>query len=715
GATPRRAVGTGAREGGGMATSGRYSIGLDIGGTFTDIVITDAEAGEIEAGKYLTTPRDPSEGALAGLRELLSRRGLALSRCARVVHATTLATNAIIERKGARTGLLTTRGFRDVVRIGRERRYEMYSLTYEFPTPLVPGPLRREVTERVDAEGNVLIPLDEEEARRAVRELVEKGAETLAVCFLHAFRNPAHEERVRELALREFPSLSVSISSEISREIREYERTSTTLANAYVKPLVGRYLRKMEENLDGVPLYLMASNGGITAAATAAAHPVRTLESGPAAGVIAASFFGGLAGEGNVLAFDMGGTTAKLCLVEEGEPHITYTFEVARVQRYRKGSGLPIQVPAIDLIELGAGGGSIARLDRMGLLKVGPESAGADPGPACYGLGGSEPTVTDADLLLGYLNPDYFLGGKMAIYPDRAREAFGRLLAGGLGGDLVRAAWGVHNIVNENMASAVRIHVTEKGKDPRRFTLVATGGAGPVHAFRLAEKVRIPRILCPPSAGVASAVGLLVVPFRTDSVDSYVVRLAEVDWERLDALYRRREGEARALLAGAGAGAGVDPEGVRFSRVVDMCYVGQGFQIPVPVPLGRLTLESARQVEEAFKREYTRFFGRTVGEVKLEVYNWRLFASAQAAAVRLAPTSGLAGDPLKGRRPIYLPEEDGMVEVAVYDRYRLRPGRSYEGPAVVEERESTAIVGPRARFSVEENGNLIIEREEAGG
>ncbi len=693
-----------------MVTGDRYSVGLDIGGTFTDIVIADSQTGEIKAEKYLTTSQDPSEGVIAGLKDILGRENLSLSQVGRVVHATTLATNAIIERRGARTALITTRGFRDVVRIGRERRYEMYSLSYEFPAPLVQGAFRREVSERVDAEGNVIDSLNVEEVRQVLKDLVEREVEALAVCFLHAFRNPSHEERVRELALKEFPSLSVSISSEISREIREYERSSTTLANAYVKPLMDHYLKKIEENVDAVPLYIMASNGGITTAADARLRPVRTMESGPAAGVISASYFGTLADERNILAFDMGGTTAKLCLVERGEPHITYTFEVARVQRFRKGSGLPIQVPAIDLIEIGAGGGSIARLDRFGLLKVGPDSAGADPGPACYDRGGEEPTVTDADLLLGYLNPDYFLGGAMPIYPEHARKAFEPFLGKGLGEDVARVAWGVHDIVNEMMASALRIHVTEKGKDPRRFSLVATGGAGPVHAFRLAEKIRVPRIVCPPSAGVASAVGLLVVPLRTDSVDSYVARLPEVDWKLLDALYRRREEEALKLLTGAG----VDPGEVDFRRVVDMCYVGQGFQIPVPVPIGTLSKESEGEIEESFKREYTRLFGRTVGTVKIETYNWRLFARAQAPPIRLARWAASGGDPLKGRRMIYLPENGGFVEVGVYDRYRLGAGKQYEGPAVVEERESTAVVGPHGRFFVDDIGNLIIEREEAG-
>ena len=452
-------------------SSRRYRFGVDIGGTFTDLVVVDERGGVMLVGKTLTTPRDPSVGVLTGLTRMLAEQGLSARDIEVAVHATTLITNAIIERKGAKTALITTEGFKDVLEIGRELRYDLYDLFLEMPKPLVPRQLRREVRERVRKDGRVSIPLDRAQVETVVQELIDQGVESIAVCFLHSYINDEHELAVERQIGEKHPGMFVSVSSRVAREIREYERTSTTVANAYVQPLADKYLDRLAGKMEGIgfggSLYMMLSNGGIASLRSARELPIRLVESGPAAGALVGGFYGGLVGERNVLAFDMGGTTAKACMVEDGQPMTTYSFEAARVHRFRRGSGLPLKVPAIELMEIGAGGGSIAHLDRMGLLKVGPESAGAEPGPACYGRGGVDPTVTDADLLLGYLNPDYFLGGEMRLDLEAARRAVREKVAGPLNVGEVEAAWGIHEIVNENMAGAARVHIAEKGRDPR--------------------------------------------------------------------------------------------------------------------------------------------------------------------------------------------------------------------------------------------------------
>ncbi|MBI3126691.1 MAG: hydantoinase/oxoprolinase family protein [Candidatus Tectomicrobia bacterium] len=691
------------------ANSGRRLVAaIDIGGTFTDIVIYNPSSGKAAVGKYLTTPNDPSIGALAGLRTLLEEENLRFRNLTQAVHATTLAANAIVERKGAPTGLLTTKGFQDILQVGRESRYDIYDLVPEFPEPLVGGTMRRELTERIAATGDTLQPLSMQEVKVTIQELVDRGAKSIAVCLLHSYVNPEHEEAVGEVIAESFPDISYSLSSKVCPEIREYERTSTTVANAYIQPIVSRYLEDLETNLENVALYIMLSNGGISTAKSAAETPIRMFESGPAAGALSAACFGKLSGFNNVVAFDMGGTTAKTCVIENGHPHISTEFEIARVKRFKKGSGLPIQVSCVDLIEVGAGGGSIARIDSMGLLKVGPDSQGASPGPACYGLGGTEPTVTDADLILGYIDPAYFLGGEMEIFPEAASEAIRKKIAEPLKIEEVQAAWGVHELVNETMAAAARIQLSERGKDPRNFTLIATGGAGPVHAFRLARKVGLRRIVCLPAAGLASALGLLVVPIKVDTVDSHVSPLDQVDLNKINALLADREKKCVALLKAAG----VREREIRIERMADVSFLGQGFPLTIPIPTGKLGPQHIQVIDKTFRELYSSTHGGVIGAVPLQVMNWRIFGLGPdpKANFKFSNLSERGSrNVLKGTRRIYLPENKGYRKVNVYDRYLLKPGQKFKGPALVEERVTTTVVGSRSTFYVDKTQNLIIE------
>src|SRR5215831_495009 len=535
-------------------------IGVDIGGTFTDLVWVDEGTGAVRVVKLLTTPKEPAQAVEQGVVTLLYEVGSAPGSVKSLIHGTTLATNAIIERKGAKTGLLTTAGFRDALEIGREGRYDMYDLFIDPPSPLVPRRLRLEVRERILADGSVLSPLDESSVRAALATLIAEGVEAIAVSLLHAYRNPAHERAVAALIERVAPGLPVSCSSDVVPEIREYERTSTTVANVYVMPLMARYLDDLERKLAEQGLrgnfYVMLSSGGIATPDTAKRVPVRLVESGPAAGALAAARVAREAGESRMLSFDMGGTTAKACVIDGGQPLIAREFEVARADRFKRGSGLPIRVPVIELIEIGAGGGSVARIDSLGLLKVGPESAGADPGPACYALGGREPTVTDADLVLGYLDPEFFLGGRMRLDVEAARRAIEERIARRLGLSLTEAAWGIHRVVNENMAAAARIHGIERGKDLRAYPLFAFGGAGPVHAWHVGRILKVPRILLPFGAGAISAWGLLVAPLAFDFIRTAPLRLDGADWSRINRLFAEMETEGRSVLRAAGVAEG---------------------------------------------------------------------------------------------------------------------------------------------------------------
>lgn len=689
----------------------RVRVGVDVGGTFTDFVLVDEDRDLIFTGKRLTTSEDPSIAITEGVARLLKEAGTDARRLDSVVHGTTLVTNTIIERTGAKVGLITSTGFRDALEMGREIRYDLYDLFLEAPPTLVPRYLRCEVAGRMAPDGEVLQDFDEEGFREVARKLVEdEKVEAIAVCFMHAYRNPEHERRAKAILAETFGGVPVTISSEVAPEIREFERTSTTCANAYVQPMMMRYLERLDRNLRGMglngALYVMLSGGGITTVRAAQAYPIRLVESGPAAGAMAASFYSGLTGVENLISFDMGGTTAKMCLIDGGRPDRKHDFEAGRVRRFMKGSGLPLKVSVVDMIEIGAGGGSLAHIDGMGLLKVGPRSAGSNPGPVCYNLGGAEPAVTDADLFLGYLNPDYFLGGEMKLDMSTVERAIDGKLAKPLGLSTLEAAVGIHDVVNENMAAATRMHLAEKGRDPRRYAMIAFGGAGPVHAYNLARLLKLGRLIVPLGAGVTSALGFLVAAPAIDYVRSYVSRLEQIDWPQLNALFEEMEDEARDLLIESGA----RPDEIAMARSADMRHVGQGFEISVPVPNGTLDASASAGLRESFFAAYQRLFERTVREVPIEALNWRLAASAPVPNIALnfggQPVG--SGRALKGQRDVYF-AETGFAPCKVYDRYALKPGDELEGPAVVEERESTTVVGPGAKAKVDRFHNLVIE------
>ncbi len=697
------------------AESGGVRVGVDIGGTFTDIMVLDAGAGNFHIGKTLTTPDDPGRAVTDGLAETLRAAGLTPGVVSRIVHGTTLVTNAIIERKGVKTGLITTAGFRDAVEIGKEHRYDLYDIFLELPEPLVPRRLRLELNERLLADGTVMTPVDRSEVQALATHLQEQGVEAVAVALLHSYRNPEHERQVEAL-LQEFaPELTVSTSSSVVPEIREYERTSTTIANVYVRPIVASYLGRLEQALADLgfagSLFIMLSSGGICTVETASKYPIRLIESGPAAGALAASEYGRLTGRENLLSFDMGGTTAKACLIDNGEPSTTSDFEVSRVYRFKKGSGLPIKVPVIEMIEIGAGGGSIARVDALGLLKVGPDSSGADPGPACYGNGGTLPTVTDADLVLGYLNPRYFLGGRMQLDVAAAKAAIMEHVAGPLGLSLHAAAWGIHQVVNENMAGAARMHAVENGKDPRSYPVFAFGGAGPVHAYRVAEILKAPQLVVPLGAGVTSTVGFLAAPLAFDFVRTLFAPLDRIDWAEVNGLFAEMEAEGREILGGAG----VQPDDIRVQRTVEMRYAGQGHEVPVPVPDGELGPEARDAIVSSFESTYRRLYARTATGNPIEALTWRVVVSAPRPDLplhllgRSEGLSTMSLDAIKGERLIYLPEDGAFVEVPVFDRYILGPGTRFGGPAVIEERESTLIIGRKSRVVVDDLLNIVVD------
>lgn len=686
-------------------------LGVDVGGTFTDLVILDEATGALRVGKVLTTPKDPAQGVESGITSLLAEADLPGSGVRALIHGTTLATNALIERKGARTALLTTRGFRDAVEIRQEGRYDMYDLFIEPPPPLVSRYWRREVDERLLPDGSVLRPLDEVGARRVVTELIEAGVEAVAVCLLHAYVNPAHERRLADIVRALAPDLPVSCSSEVVPEIREYERASTTTANVYVAPLMARYLEDLERRMRelGIPgqLYIMQSSGGIALPPLARRLPIRLVESGPAAGALAAAQAARQRGETRLLSFDMGGTTAKACVIDDGAPLVAREFEVARADRFKKGSGLPVRVPVIELIEIGAGGGSIARVDRLGLLKVGPDSAGAEPGPVCYGRGGRLPTVTDADLVLGYLDPSFFLGGRMPLDREAARRAIEEHVGRPLGLDAVGAARGIHRVVNENMAAAARIHGIERGKDLRSYPLFAFGGAGPVHCWGVARILKVPRILLPFGAGAMSAYGLLAAPLAFDFVKTGHQRLDAATWSTINQLFEEMEAEGRALLAQAGVPAGE----VRVTRIAEMRYVGQGHEVEAPLPLGSLGAGSLAAITASFEETYRALYHRLPQGMAIEALNWRVTVQGPPPLVPAAPPAvrGDARQAVKSTRQAYFEETGSFVDTPVYDRYALAPGARFAGPAIVEERESTAILGPGARGRVDDGLALVVE------
>ena len=689
-----------------------HALSVDIGGTFTDFSLLNLESGEVTVHKLLTSAEEPARTVMQGTIEVLESIGNNCSDLSVIVHSTTLVTNAIIERKGAKTALLTTKGFRDILEMGREQMYDIFDLTAQLPSPLVPRYLRKEVTERVTRDGEILYSCDEEEALRITQSLIEdEEVEAVAISLLHSYKNSSSETFLKETLQKHFPKLTLSLSSEVAPVINEYERTSTTVADCYMKPSVSRYLLDLKESLEKQGyqrrMLVMLSEGGVMDSDWVRDHPIRLLESGPAAGALAASFYGGLLGKPNLISLDMGGTTAKTCVIEGPRPPVANSMEVARVNRFTKGSGLPIIMPVVDLMEIGSGGGSIAWIDNLGLLKVGPQSAGPNPGPACYGLGGSAPTVTDADLILGYLNPEYFLGGRMDLDVQAARIAVSEL-AKILNLTETEAAWGIYRVVTENMASAARIHIIERNKDPRNYAFIAFGGAGPAHAVEVARTLGVQQVIAPLGAGVTSALGCLTAPLSFEEVRSLPARLQETDWQAVNQIYE--EMKERGLERMMEVGTPLDQ--IQITRKADMRLLGQIHEIQVPISEGSLNPQSVEGIESDFQEIYQNLYSRKNLNIPVEVQNWRLLVSGPTPRVNLRheaianSTDGKAA--MKGSRMAYFPSAGQYVDCPVYDRYKLQPGAQLKGPAIIEEKESTAIVGPTDQGYIDGWLNLII-------
>lgn len=680
-------------------------LGIDVGGTFTDIVLIDDRSGEIHYTKVLTTHYNLAEGVIAGIDKILNMVGASFDQVEYMVHGTTIGTNALIERKGAKTGLITTEGFRDVLEIGRIERPDagLYDIFVDLPAPLVPRYLRREVQERVGADGSVVIPLDEETAREAVRFLKREGVESMAISFIFGFRNPAHERHVRELCEELYPGIPVSISSEIAPEFREYERTSTTVINAYLAPVVSRYLDNLEgqlkERYGAVDLRIMQASGGSMTTDVAKQRAVNIVNSGPAGGALAAAYVGALTGDQQIISIDMGGTSFDIGLIVEGTPRVAAESEF---------EGYPVKIPILDVHAIGAGGGSLAWVDQGGALNVGPESAGSEPGPACYNLGGERPTVTDANLVLGRLNPDYFLGGEMKLYPELAEEAIGKHVAEPLGLSLEEAASGIVRVVNANMVRGISVNSTERGYDVREFALLPFGGAGPLHAVELAQDLGMRRVVVPPYPGTLSAVGVLVADTRHDYVATVAKDERELVADELLAAFREMESEGRAQLKVEN----VPDDRVEIEWSADLRYEGQSYELNTPVKRKeRLTDEDIRDIIKRFHELHYRIYHYGSPEETVEFINVRVAAIGKVPKVSLAVGEAGDGDAevaRKGTRPVYFPAE-GFIEAAIYDRALLRPRHILNGPCLVEEIASTTVIPLGATGKVDKYGNIIVE------
>jgi N-methylhydantoinase A len=691
-------------------------LAFDIGGTFTDFILSDGATGTTHVLKVPTTPSDPSQAVIAGLEQLLKMAGIAVNAIDMVLHATTVATNAVLERKGASTGLITTEGFRDVLIIGRQKRYETYDLYIDKPKPLVRRRHIAEIAERVGPDGTVVRPLEPASLDRAIDAMVASGRQTIAVALLHAYARPEHERTVRERIAARAPGIWVSISSDVSAKIREYERTSSTVTNAYVKPLVDRYLGQLEQALTergfGKQLFVMQSSGGLISPQLAREFPVRIIESGPAAGILMCAIVGKAEGCEDVITFDMGGTTAKLGAIDAGAPAVMSSFEIDLV-RFKKGSGLPINVPAVEMVEIGAGGGSIARIDK-GMIVVGPESAGAEPGPICYGKGGTEPTVTDANVVLGYISPDWFNAGAMRLDADAADDGIRRRIGEPLGISAQQAAWGIHLVATSNMENALRLVSVERGRDPRRYALIAFGGAGPLHAARMARSIGILTVIVPYGAGVGSAVGLLEAEPRFDVSATRVTRLASDSSSAIDAvyraLYRTLDMQLRtAMERGSQGGQGDQARHQRWSRYAQMRYAGQGFEIHVDLPEGPIDESYASRAIEAFKQAYMRKHRFLDAEGTIEAVDWTLVATVSSEAAELGPAKIGAGGTRAGTRKAWFPEAGGYVEARVLNRQALAALGQITGPAIIEDPDSTAIILPGDAARISRAGHLIID------
>ena len=680
-----------------------YRLGVDVGGTFTDFALYDVENDRLEFGKTPSTPADQTVGVTQGLQQLVQRLGIPTSEITFFIHGTTVAVNALLERKGARTGLIVTSGFRDILHIGRQDRPSLYDWRIRRPDPLVPRHLRFEMRERVIHTGEVLVPLDLEDLQAVVEKLREAKVESVAVCLLHSYANPAHEQTIGRALAEALPGVTVSLSSDILPEFKEYDRMSTTTINAYVGSVMGRYLRSLQQGIAEVgvksDLHIMQSNGGIMGAASAVEKPIHTILSGPAAGVIGGVAIANEAGQPNSISIDMGGTSFDICLSYQGEVRRTQESEI---------EGFPVKVPMVDIHTLGAGGGSIAWIDAGGALRVGPHSAGADPGPACYGRGGAEPTVTDANLVLGRLNPASFLGGDMALDIEQGHQAASDRIAGPLGLSVEEAAEGIIRVVNATMIKGIRVVSVAKGYDPREFCIVAFGGAGPVHASELASELDIPRVLVPIAPGVTSALGLLMADMRHDYVRTVLRLAAESDARELGHRYAEMEAEALDQMEREG----LPPDGVNLVRLADVRYLGQGFELEVPVTGGTLDAGRMAELVERFHQAHKRRYGYANSDNPVEIVNLRLTALAELPQPRLAAgqLNGATNPPgaQKEQRHVYFNKR--FVPTAIYDRSRLNPGDVVEGPAVIEQLDSTTVVWPAQQARVDPYRNLILDR-----
>ncbi|HEX2785250.1 MAG TPA: hydantoinase/oxoprolinase family protein [Ilumatobacteraceae bacterium] len=692
-----------------MSSIPDWRLAVDIGGTFTDVVLIDAASGRVIVDKTLTTPAAPLDGVRAGVRQLLAKAGVRPAEItAPIVHATTLITNALIEGKIGRAGVVTTEGFGDTMLIRDEHRYDMYDLQIEFPSPPVPRERVVEIAERTNPQGGVVEAPTAAGLEAITSELRAAEVESVGVCLINAYANPANERIIADHLRREL-GVPVCISAEISPQIREYPRMITTACNAATMPVIGPYLDELQKWLAaegfGGSVLMMLSNGGVVSADDAARAPIRLVESGPAAGALAGSWFARRLGEDRLLCFDMGGTTAKSCLISGGEPEITNTFEVARIYRFKKGSGFPVSVPSVDLVEIGAGGGSLARIDELGLLKVGPESSGADPGPACYGRGGTKAAVTDADLALGLLDAGYFLGGDMPL-DLAANDAALRSVADGLGLPVSDTAAGVHELVNQNMAAAARMHAVEQGEDLRGVTVLAFGGAGPIHACGVAELLDSPRVIFPVNASVLSAFGTLVSPVRIDLARSMVRSLSAISHSERDRLLDELRDEGRRVLAAAG----VPSDRIRFRYGLDARYLGQGNELTIWVGDGEHWPVDDEAVVDRFESDYRRIYGLTIPDVAVEAVTWRLSAYANADTVEPQAEVGETHGEPRTVRAVRFERSAAAVDTPVYRRTDLGRGQRLIGPAIVEERETTAVIRPGWVVEVADDGSLVAER-----
>ena len=692
-------------------------LGVDVGGTFTDFALVDDSTGRVATHKQLTTPNDPADAVLSGIDELLKCENRSISDIGTVVHGTTLITNAVIERKGARTGMLVTDGFRDVLDVAMESRYDLFDLRIQYAEPVVPRRLRAPVIERLRHDGSVETPLDLASVERSLDLLVhQEGIEALAICLLHSYVDPVHENAIADIVRDNYPKLQVCTSAQVVPVMREYDRWSTATVNAYAQPLASRYLGRIQIELNQRGFHgaflIMTSSGGTVTPDQASRFPVRLIESGPAAGALMSAFIGQQAGYEDILSFDMGGTTAKGAIVRGGKPLKRYRLEVAREHEFRAGSGLPLRIPVIDMIEIGAGGGSLAAVDPRGLLAVGPHSAGAEPGPACYARGGTQPTLTDANTTLGYLIPERFLGGTMALDLEAAQAALREHVAHPLALDVARAAWGVHEVINEDVARAFRMHASELGFDYRQCTMVAFGGSGPVHALRVARKLGIPRVLFPPAAGVMSAIGLLVTPLSFESLRSERVRVSELDGSKFAAQFTGLEAQAREFLEAAG----VDAPHTQLQRRLDMRYVGQGYEVEVELPADfRSTEQSSQWLEAAlttlFDARYTEVFSSVTLTQPLEIINWKVEATGPTPAVGADYGAGFytPDAPTLPTHPVYDAEQNSFADCPVVERYGLGPGTTLTGPLLLQERESTCVIGAGEKIHVDAAFNLVAD------